>query len=92
MVLLAQGVHRLPESFMLVRRELALSGQGLERFSLPQGPITLDQVYHFAIQNKKTAIYPASFAERLFLKAFDIIATQPQCAEATWRLNSRGSG
>ena len=73
MVTIAQGIHRLPKTVMLVGRELTIGGKPLKRVLFPSSGITVDTFNHLRLQHKKATINPATITLGLFLKALDAI-------------------
>src|SRR5690348_3457622 len=85
----AQRVHRLPESAVLERLQLAIRRQPHERVRFPAGLAVHDIVQNFWRQHEKTPVYPAAIALRLLDKLSYEIAFDPEAAVATRRLHRR---
>ena len=68
MVLVPQGIHRLPESTVLEGHQFAVTGQALERLFLEYRCIARDPFKHLRFHDHEAAIDPGPVAGRLFLK------------------------
>ena len=87
----AQGVHRMPETFVRKSRELAKARQRFERFAFPNGVIVRNIVYNRRGKHKETAIDPA-VTLGFFLKVGDPIAFDDQRSKASRRADCSDRG
>jgi len=92
MVLVAQGIHGLPEPFMTDSRQLLLAGQLLQRFAFPDGGIVINEVDHFGLQHKKAPVDHATIAFGFFLESGYFVGLDIQCAEAAGRVGGGKGG
>src|SRR5687768_10233289 len=92
MVLVAQRVHRLPETAMSIGGEIAAARERLHRLALPERGVAIDEVDHPGREHEKTAVDPAAFAARLLLEARHAIAVDIERAEARRRLHRSDRG
>src|SRR5690606_4909582 len=67
-ILVPQGIHRLPEAGMPIRHKLVLPGQTHQRLALPTGQIAVDVVDDRGVENEIPPIDPGTVACRLFLE------------------------
>src|SRR4029077_17758641 len=68
----AIGIHALPESVVLVNRQLSTFGQSAQQSSLQHIGVVLDQIQHSWIERKEAAIDPAFRGLRLLTKQLDL--------------------
>ena len=66
MILVPQGVHRLPKALMLVGHELIALHELSERRTFPGGAIAFDQVQTGRRQYEETTVDQATVAARFF--------------------------
>src|SRR5271169_5479273 len=92
MALVAQSIHRLPESLMVVDRQLIVAGQMFERLALPNRCVAFDIVADFRGEHEEAAIDPAAFADRLLTKTDDARAIRFERPEPAGRLRRSDSG
>ena len=85
MLLVAQGVHRLPEPAVNPGRELAVSRQVFQRFILPYRLRTLDQFQHARLEHEKTAVDQSALGLRLLLEGDRLATLGHHAAEARRR-------
>src|ERR1700712_2936953 len=91
-VLVAQGIHRLPEAFVEKYLQLAVARQVLHRLSFPYGRVVCDVVEYFRRKHKKAAVDPAAIALRFFLEAGDLRPFEVECAETPGGLHCAKRG
>src|ERR1043165_9467883 len=70
-LLVPQGVHRLPESAVAVRGELAVPGQLAERLPLPDGLVAVDIGDRARLENEEPAVDPRPVPGGLFVELLD---------------------
>ena len=92
MALVAQRIHGLPKSVVLIGCKLSLGRQMLQRFLFENRFITCDIVEDFGRKHHKPTINPISIAVWLLLKLpHHVIHAEINCAKASGRLdNSQG--
>ena len=83
---IAQSVHWLPKTSVVVGRELTICGQTAKRSLLPQSVIVVDTINHLRFQNKKASVNPAAITLGLFLKAANssVVAKLKHPKTARW--------
>src|SRR5471032_367428 len=84
--LVAKRVHRLPEAFVIVDRELLVPSQALHRFAFPYRRVAVDIVGDFRAEHEKPAVDPATVADWLLAKAENAGAVCFDSPETSWRL------
>lgn len=60
MVLVAKGIHGLPEPFMLICHQFTFIGQSLQRTGFPTRLVAIDILYAGRLKDKKATVDPAS--------------------------------
>src|SRR5207302_3345740 len=70
--LVAQGIHRLPKSSVLIRHQFALARQSFQWSTFPTGRVTLNIVEYRRLAYEKAAIDPPYFVIGLFSEALNI--------------------
>src|SRR6476620_7744096 len=88
-ILVAQRIHGVPEPFVKVRGKVLLDGKLLHGIALPDRIVPFHVIEHFRRQHKKSAVDPAPFSFRLFLKAGDELALHVERTKAAGRLHGR---
>ena len=93
MALIAHRIHRLPESVMLERHELSITGELLHGLSFQECSVTFKVIKYFRLHDEKTGIYPVAVTLRFFLKAVDLtLVIEFEGAKAAARLCGRYRG
>ena len=87
MILVAQGIHGLPEAGVTVGGKLTVAGQALHRLTLPERSVAVDEVDDVRGQHEEPAIDPGTVALGLLLEALDLIAVEVERAETPRRLD-----
>src|SRR5579872_852004 len=88
-LLIAQSIHRVPETAMKEGFHLFLCGQALHWLSLEHEGIIRDFFQYCMREDKEPAIDPSSFALRFFLKIGDSCPVDREAAEACRGLDGR---
>src|SRR5690606_40422026 len=57
-LLVAQRVHRLPETVVAICGELSRGRQFLHRAALPDGVVAIDQLDHLLLEHEEPAVDP----------------------------------
>src|ERR1700733_7493804 len=91
MLFVAQRIHRLPETFMEERLDLASFDEGLNRFAFEHLRIVGDGIDRFWIEDEESAVDPPALVGGLLLERIDLRVFEPKGAEAGHRLNARKS-
>ena len=89
--LVAQCVHRLPETLMREYIQLTVLRQPLKRLALPERLITLNAINDAWRKHKEAAINFATIPNRLLFKCCDFALLNFQGAKTTWLLHG-GNG
>src|SRR5947209_4919558 len=58
----AQGIHRLPETGVAKRHQLAIVSESLEGFFLPDGVIAGDVIHHRGFEHEEAPVDPGALA------------------------------
>src|SRR5579859_2056561 len=90
-MLVAQGIHWVPEAGVAESHQLSVRRQTLERLPLKRNCISGDVLKHFGFEDKKTSIDPPVGMMRFFGEARNRIPFQLKPAKARRRRN-RGHG
>src|SRR5208282_4525397 len=88
-LLVAQRIHRLPESAMHPGSELAARSKMLHRLVLPHDAVAGDQVQHAPFQHKEAAVDQATLLVRLLLEGYHLGSLHHDAAEARGRAYAR---
>src|ERR1700733_4134244 len=91
MLFVAQRIHRLPETFMEERLNLASFDKGLDRFAFKHLRIVGDGIDRLWIEDEEAAVDPPTLIGGLLLERVDLGVFEAQRAEAGQRLNTRKS-
>src|SRR6185503_8795506 len=83
--LVAQGVHRVPETAMLEGHHLAHRGEPDDRRTFPRAVVAIDQLEAAWRQHEIAAVNEAAVTWRLFDEGFDGIAVSLQRAVTSRR-------
>src|SRR6185312_4642240 len=83
--LVAQGVHRVPETAMLEGHHLAHRGEPDDRRTFPSTVVAIDQIEAARREHEITAIDEATVTRRLFDERFHSVAVALQRAIAARR-------
>src|SRR5882757_1988907 len=84
-LLLANGIHTLPEAGVPVCHELAFAGQALEGLLFEVSIVTVDEVKDLGLKHKERSVDPAFLGLRLLRELGDLIAVHFQVTEARRR-------
>src|ERR1700744_3518645 len=84
-LLLANGVHALPEAGVTIGHQLAFAGQALERLFFEVRGVAVDEIKDLRFKYKKCPVDPAFFGLWLLGKFGDLIAIHFQVAKARRR-------
>src|SRR5450830_1018830 len=90
--LVAQGIHRLPETAMKKSVQLTFGGQAFQRLLFPGSAVVRDVIDDLWRQYKIATVDPGTIALRLFLEAINFLAIQDQRAETARRLGGGQRG
>jgi hypothetical protein len=85
--LIPKGVHRLPETLVVVGGKVAALSQSLQRLLLPGALVTVHKINHGWVEHEETAVDPAAIALGLLFKGEHPAPLKRQRAESPWRLN-----
>ena len=91
-LLVAQGVHWLPEPMMKVGLDLLLGGEFLDWAALECSAFVGDFADDRRRKDKEAAVDPAAFALRLLLKGSDLGSFEAEAAEPGSGVNGRDRG
>src|SRR5712664_3191932 len=93
MLLIANGVHRLPESRMPIGHQFSVTCQRLHRLSLPNRRVIRNKIADLRFEHEKTPVDPTSVTGRFFLEASNLVSfTKPKRAEPRRRYSSGNGG
>ena len=82
MLLVAEGVHGLPEAVMEEGVDLAFGDEGFDGLALEHLGVVGDGVDDFGREDEEAAVDPAAFVGGLFLEGVDLGVLEAEGAEA----------
>src|SRR5690348_1920177 len=80
-MLVAQGVHRVPELRVTEGHEFSVGGQLLERFALKRNCVATDVTEHRRLEDEKSAVNPAIGIVRFLGEADNRVSLEFQAAK-----------
>src|SRR6185437_7056220 len=85
----AHGIHALPEAVVLIRHQLAVACQVLQRLTLELRSVAFDVFEDSRLQHEERAVYPGLPGQRLLVEARDAAAIELEAAETRRRSHGR---
>src|SRR6266702_1216330 len=81
LLLVAEGVHCLPEAVVEEGLHLTPGDEGLDDLALEHPAVVLDLLDHLGRQDKEAAVDPSAFVFGLLLEGVDVVVFQSEGAE-----------
>ena len=91
-LLVAHGIHALPEAFVAVRGELAVCRKALQDFGFEAAIGAWEAVEYLRLENQEATVDPTGIGLRLLAESGDERAVERQAAKAGRRTNGRYGG
>ena len=82
LLLVAEGVHGLPEAVVEEGLDFAFGDEGFDGLALEHPAIVLDLVDDFGGEDEEAAVDPAAFVLGFFLEGVDVVVLEAEGAEA----------